>query len=540
MKVILSVIDGASYHLINNFLYNLPNFYKISKEGIYGSLESSYPSITPVALASLFTGLLPKNNGVTAPKMYLKGRKLYSPLLAYTSYSLIADPIWTILAENKYKVIVTSAPQALPDRWKLDNLILFDPYRSKIKKFSRGYVLTEGENNVAGSKWIVKKNDNAFYVSFPGTKISEIKLETDQWSDQLEFIAKIKEKEIKAITFLHARKDNIYITPPLFLTDWSNRKDVLQNVWDNIVLKYGMILDGDYKSLNSGIITFEEYLKTAELAFNFFYEYTKYLLANFEWDFAITYLPIVDNFQHLLYGIDDSKSLDYIFKAYEYADKFIEMNLNYTDNIFICSDHGISKVKKRIYINKILERINVLKINNNRIDWRKTKAYYGGGGIIRINLKDREENGIVRIEEFPKLVNYIVRNLEKITDGEEKIFTRIYQKQKPAGDREGDIEIGIDGFYSISTDIEKENEIEDVIPYKTITADHGYYRKDDLYGIFFAYGKNIIKNSRKINLKIVDIVPTILKLFGISPKKTDGIPYLEMIKDELQNSKQKA
>ncbi|AWR97340.1 nucleotide pyrophosphatase [Acidianus sulfidivorans JP7] len=538
MKVILTVIDGLSDSLMNNFLYNLPTFYKISKEGTYGSLESSYPSITPVALASLFTGLLPKNNGVTAPKIFIKGRKIYSPLLAYTSYSLSVDPIWKILGENKYKVLVTSAPQALPDRWKLDNVVLFDPYRSRIKKFSKGETLIEGENNIAGDKWTVKKDGNVFYISFPGTKISEIKLENGQWSEQLEFIAKIKDKEVKGITFLHARQDDIYMTPPAFLIDWSNKNNILQNVWNNVVLKYGMVLDGDYKSLSKGIITFEEYLKTAELAFNFFYEYTKYLLSNLEWDFAITYLPTVDNFQHLLYGINDSKSLDYIFRAYQYADNFVEMNISFADNIFVCSDHGIAKVKKKVYINKILEKINILKIDNNKIDWRKTKAYYGGGGIIRINLKGREDGGIVKINEFPKLVNYIVKNLEKITDGEEKVFTRIYQKQQPAGDREGDIEIGVNDFYSISSDIEKDNEIEDVIPYRTITADHGYYRKEDLYGVVFAYGKNIIKNNKKISAKIVDITPTILKLFGITQRKTDGIP-LQMIKNELQNPKQK-
>lgn len=537
MKVILVVIDGLSYNLMNTFLPKLPNFQKLATEGVYSSLESTYPSITPVALASLFTGLLPKNNGITSPKIFVKGRKLSSPLLAHSSYSLIAEPIWAILADKKIKVLVTSAPQALPDKWKLDNLVLFDPYKSKIRKFSKGMLLTEGENSIIGNKWVVKKEGDNYHISLPGTLVSEIKLKINEWSGPIEFIGKIKDNEIKGVTFLHARENDIYMTPPSFLTNWGNKRDILENVWNLVALKFGMILDGDYKSLSSGIISFEEYLKTAELAFNFFYHYTEFLLRSLDWDFAITYLPTVDNFQHLLYGVEDNNAENYIFRAYEYADKFVELISRFATTLFVCSDHGISKVKKRVYINKILEKINVLKLNEEgKIDWKKTKAYYAGGGIIRINLRGREENGIVKLEEFPKLVKYIVRNLENFTDNGERIFVKIYQRETPAGDREGDIEIGVSELYSMSSDVDHSSEIEDVIPYRTITADHGYYRKDDLYGVFFAYGRGIQKN-RKISAKIVDITPTILKMFNIELKKTDGRIIIEMLKNEPQDLK---
>lgn len=517
---------------MSTFLPKLPTFYKIVREGSHGSLESSYPSITPVALASLFTGLTPKNNGVTSPRIFVKGRKISSPLVAYSSYSLTADPIWAILAEKKFKVLVTSAPQALPDRWNLDNLILFDPYKSKIRKYSKGTLLSEGENTIIGNNWTVKKEGDSYYISFPGSVVTEIKLKINEWSEPIEFIAKIKDREVKGITFLHAREDNIYMTPPSFLNDWGNKRTLLEDVWSSVVLKRGMLLDGDYKSLNAGLISFDEYLKTADLAFNFFYEYTNFLLKTLEWDLAITYLPIVDNFQHLLYGVEDNTSISYIFKAYEHADKFVDLNTKYANTLFVCSDHGISKVKKRVYVNKILEKINVLKLDESgKIDWRKTKAYYGGGGVIRINLRGREENGIVKNQEFPKLVNYIARNLETFTDKGEKIFIRIYQKETPAGDREGDIEIGISELYSISSDVDHNNEIEDVVPYRTITGDHGYYRKDDLYGVFFAYGEQITKTNKKISAKIVDITPTILKLFNIDQKKTDGRILIELLKN---------
>lgn len=530
MKVILTIIDGMAFHLVDNFLYHLNTLYKFSQEGVYSRLESVYPAITPIALASLFTGLQPKNHGIVAPKIFVKGRKLSHPLTAYNSSSLTAEPIWSILGKKGYKVLVTSAPQALPDKWKLDNVILFDPYKSKIKKCTKGYVIKEGENRILGNKWNVKIDNNTFYITLPDGK--EVKLAQGEWSNPIEFNAKCGGKDVNGIAFLHAREKDIYLTPPSFFTDWSNNKILLEEVWKNIALKEGIILDGDYKSLNKGLISFEEYMKTVELSYNFFYKYTEYLLTKTSWDFAITYLPTIDNLQHLLYGIDDSRALDAIFNAYKLADKFVELNSRYADTIFICSDHGISKIRKKIYINKILEKINVLKIEDGKIDWRRTKAFYGGGGIIRINLKDREENGIVSKEEFPKLVKYIVRNLENIVDDGEKVFTRIYEKESPAGDREGDIEITPRYLYGMSSDVESTDDeiIKQVIPYKTSTGDHGYFRKEDMYGAFFAYGDKIRKTREKMEVRIIDIAPTILKLFNVQNKKSDGRALVEVLR----------
>ncbi|WP_252896593.1 alkaline phosphatase family protein [Metallosphaera hakonensis] len=208
----------------------------------------------------------------------------------------------------------------------------------------------------------MKREGLSYLVSVDGR---EFKLEGDSWIGPLEIDGKCGEEELKSSIFLHGNDKGVYVTPPAFLNfKWGNRRDLVTEVWENVVSKVGMILDGDYKGLNKGLISFEEYMKTAELSFNFFVEYSLYLLKRDAWDFGITYLPIVDNFQHLLYGVDDGKALDYIFEVYNMADKFLMLHRNFADNIFLCSDHGITKIKKRVYVNKILERINVLKMDD--------------------------------------------------------------------------------------------------------------------------------------------------------------------------------
>jgi len=535
LKFLLIIIDGMAYHLFERFIYNLDTFNKLVEEGAYGPLESIYPSITPVALASIVTGLNPKNNGVTGPRIFVKGRTISSPLTAYNSYSLAAEPIWNILGKKGFKITVTSSPQALPDIWKNNNVVLFDPYKAKIKRCSEGIVINEGENEFLNKKWLLKKLGDELQVTLETpTGLVDIKAKPDEWVGPIEILGTCNNRDIKGVVYLHFRTDSVYISPPSFLTNWGNNESLVNEVWEKISKKVGMLLDGDYKSLSKGLISLDEYIKTAELSFNFFYEYSNFILRKTEWNLGITYLPIVDNFQHLFYGIDDSRSLDYIFSAYKMAERFVNSLSDLADNLAIVSDHGIMKAKKRVYINKILQKINVLRIDGNKIDWKRTKAFYAGGGIIRINLAGREEKGIVKKEEYPKLANYIVRNLENYVDpsNNEKIFPIIYEKQTPAGDREGDIELTIAEMYSMSSNTEKDKEIEDVIPYKNSSGDHGYYRKDDLYGIIILYGKNIDHN-KKINAKLIDIVPTILKLFNINYNKLDGKPILDAIKNDL-------
>ena len=536
MKILLIVIDGASYRVMEQIREKLPTLNRLIESGFYGKLESVLPSLTPIALASLISGNLPEHNGITAPKIFLKGRSLSSPLTAFSSDGLKTDPIWVYLAKSGYKVTITSNPQALPDKWRLKDVTLFDPYKSKMKKCSDARLIIEGENKILNKVWLAEKKNSRYLVVYPSNSgEKEVELEEGEWSEPLEIYGNCGKEEIRGTAFLHARENNIYMTPISFLNyRWGNNIELQDKVWNEVVYKHGMILDGDYHSLNKELIDFDEYIKTVDLAYSFFLNYTIFMLENTNWDFAITYLPIVDNLQHLLYGIDDEKAFSYIVKGYELADEFVKAQLDYADIVLICSDHGISKIKKRVFINKFLEKINVLKLkDNDEIDWSKTKAFYGGGGQIRINLKNREKYGVVSTKEFPKLVRYIVRNLENLTDEEnnERIFTSIVEKETPASDREGDINItGITENYGISSLAKKDlNVIEKVKEYRMTSGEHGYFRKDDLYGVLIGYSKNVKVRKSYINAKIIDIAPTILKLFNIINVKMDGKPIITLV-----------
>lgn len=524
-KVLLVVLDGASFHLLKEFKDDLRSFSTIIKEGIWGNLKSVFPSITPVALAALFSGKEPEHNGVTGPKIFIKNKPLYKPLSAFSSTSLIDEPIWVYLSKKGYKTIVLSSPQSLPDKWKINNLILFDPYKSKIKGCDQGFLIKEGDNMIMEKNWKLSIGDYKGILRYPGEEgEEEITLQKYVWSDPLKIKTVCKRKELIGVTKALLKENYVYVLPPGFKNEeWSNDKDIEEDVWNNVSLKNGMILDGDYHGLSNGLINLKEYMETVNFAFSFFSNYSLYILKKYEWDFAITYLPLIDNLQHLLYGIDNEEAKESVKKGYSLSDDFISYHMNLGDNIVICSDHGISKVQKRVYINKLLEKINLLKLNEDKIDWKHTKAFYGGGGIIRVNLMNRERYGIVNKKEFPKLIRYIMRNLEMLEDPENhvRIFTSIYANEMPADDRKGDIAImGVSKGYSLSSVIGNTDIIESVIPYRTSTADHGYYKAEDMEGIILMQGKNFRK-GQSINCRIIDVAPTISKIFNVD-MRVDG------------------
>ena len=530
MKALLVILDGASYDLLEKYKDSLPNLTSLMQEGFYGRLESVFPALTPIAIASLLTGRLPKNHGIVYPKLFFKGRKLSDPVSAFSSEGLTAEPVWYYLGKQGRKVLVTSSPQALPDKWKLPNVKLADPFKMKVKKCSDATLLSEGENRVHGKLWLVEKSGSSYRIAYPrGEDYVITEVEVGKWSEPLTFTAKCKEGEMEGVVLLKGLTNGVYVSPAVYFnSQWANDEGLMKDVWEKVVKNAGAFLDADHHSLQKGLITFNEFIETAELAFKFFTAYTTFLLTNYEWDFAIAYLPIIDNLQHLLFGLGEEYE-EHIRWAYRKADEFVGTIANFADALFITSDHGIARVSKRVYINKLLMDLGLLKLNErNEIDWSRTKAIYAGGGAIRINLKGREKGGIVSKDEYPKVVRKIVRALEEV--GGTEVFAFISSSEQPAGDREGDITFVVKEPYGPSTAIRSDvNVIEDVKPLKVASGEHGYFRKEDFSGILVMRVKSVRGGKRLEKVKIVDVMPTILKLYGIDSVKVDGVAIFDVV-----------
>jgi len=472
-KVILIGIDGADYHITKKFIEEdkLPNLKKIAEEGIYSKLKSTIPPLSPSAWTSIFTGCTPAKHGIYG---FTKRRKdSYFPR-PISSKDRKVDVIWNILSRHGKRCILINIP-----------------------------------------------------FSYPPEKINGI-----------------------MITGLGTpSKDSNFVYPPEY-------KRIILEEFPDYDVDFGE--DTIDKRKPNSVLPKIDKVTNAQI------ELTKKLFVEEDWDFFVSVFRSLDVIQHFF--IND---LEKILMYYEVIDNFIgwilsNIDLNNT-TLIICSDHGFSyshtnfnvnawlrergyiKVKRNIhikdralpsieFIRRILARSNtgrkilykaknsniskyILKllpssdINVNKIDWSKTKAYFWDGsfGLIYLNLKGREPEGIVEISERDKIIDEIISDIKRLREPKTgKCPVRAVFK-------------GSD-FYN-SNDID----IPDII----LLGNDGYCLKSgvtenifikrevypgvhDIDGVFFAIGSKIKKSNVRVS-DVTDIVPLILSIFNIKP-----------------------
>ncbi len=207
------------------------------------------------------------------------------------------------------------------------------------------------------------------------------------------------------------------------------------------------------------------------------------------------------------------------------------------DLLLVVSDHGFKLFRRGVNVNSWLYQNGYLALKDGSttsgewyrdVDWSKTRAYAFGLSGVYLNLKGREQAGIVNPEEAGALKRELIEKLTALQDpGWEnrpplaavydtaEIYTGPYKDNAP------DL---ILGFYpgwrhsweSVSGKVEEEVFIDNE---KAWSADHCI---DHRYvpGVFFS--------SRPIGegeISLLDLAPTALNLFGVRPPGyMDGKP----------------
>jgi predicted AlkP superfamily phosphohydrolase/phosphomutase len=484
-KVLIIGLDGATWDLLERWAKQgkLPNLKKMMKKGSYGNLESTIPHITPPAWTSMTTGRNPGKHGIF-DFMYLKNVDGKKNLYLYNSKSKKTKEIWDYLPG---KSIVVNVPVTYPPR-SLNGIMVTGMYTPGIKSdFTY-------PNQI--KKEILKKIPNY-----------KIELNYNEYKTK-------KEKFLK----------DIYETS------------------DNRI----------------------------KLFWHFF---------ELDWDFYFFVFTETDRIQHIYWN------KEILLKYYKYLDKFfgrvLEKVRDNNINLFLVSDHGFSEIKKVVNINTFLVREGYLNLSENKkkknifsllkinkeglmdfllkhrlyriieiygklplpilhiirknipgklnpvydFDLKSSKAVMVGSGIIYLLMEKKYE-----LNEFRNKLKQRLLTIRESVSREnviEKVFTKddIYAGiQKTIAP---DLIILPKKGYSITS--ARSKQIFENPEWKT--ADHS------LNGIFLGFGPSI-KESNKVNIRIYDIAPTILHMFGVPiPKDMDGKVLTELFKENTDISK---
>jgi predicted AlkP superfamily phosphohydrolase/phosphomutase len=471
LKVLVIGLDGANLDLIKRWAQEgkLPTFKKFLSEGTSGYLESTIPTLTVPAWNCLTSGRNPGKTGCFS--FFQKVYGSYDFRLPSSIVNKRMD-VWDILSDSGKNVFILNPPHV--------------NYAYKIN----GYM-------VAGPLYVSK--DKFTYPSSLTEELNKMNYESDV-TDSLDELNLLSEKDLSK--------------------------------------RLGEVTEKHFDAL--------------------------YYFLDKKWDFGFVVFSELDRIQHRLWNQEEI-----ILKHYQNIDRKLNdlqtrLDIENNDiNIIIVSDHGFGPNKRIFLINEwlskrgYLELKNISKINfislllrklnltnlmrkvfnlpglkllylnlthrsgKTSIAWDKAKVFsYGTWGTIYLNLIGREQQGIVKKEEYEQLRNEIITELQKISvkaHKREELYYGKYLESAP------DIIIETDDYVtSISPGVGFGTEFLD--------GSDGSHRKDN--GTFIAWGPDINKNF-EVNAKIYDVTPTILHMFGmLIPKDMDGRVLREIFKDK--------
>jgi len=210
------------------------------------------------------------------------------------------------------------------------------------------------------------------------------------------------------------------------------------------------------------------------------------------------------------------------------------------DTMIVLSDHGMAPIHSQVYVNTILEQAGLLQYGEGDsfpIDTARSRAvaFASGGAVhVYINLKGREQPGIVPASEYEAVQDEIVAALRDAADAEGRpLFARVLRRDELA-------ELGLDS--PVSGDVFAQAVLgyaltdwrgnPRVVEPATYYGQHGYDSTlSEMRAILYAAGSGIRTGASIAGTHLVNVVPTVASLLGVVPAETvDGRVLVEMLR----------
>jgi len=489
MKTLVIGLDGLDYHLLNEFLEDLPNLKSLINEGIFCNLESTLPNISPSAWTSFFTGKKPENHHIV-DFVYREKQDLTDRGQAINSTLIKGESLWKILSEYKKKVIVFNVPMTYPveevngimiggfpipkgvenytwpkklreelkqKNWDFSDIATQSYSKTELDNFLKE-IYERLEERTKATFFLMEKPWDFFMVHFMETdkashEFLNFKYQKnvkkkyyEKYHDVIkDFYKKTDEKVGEILKKIDKENVNIFIVSDHGFSPIYNVVNL-----DTWLLKKG------YLKLKKGLL-----IKFKKFIFNFL-------------NFSLFFKLIPEKIKYILRKTEDKKY---------YSDK-----KSFLDFIYL-------------FFEKIM---NFLSLNKNDIDWESSEAFsYGNTGIGNILLLKKSEDIRERLkQDLKEFINT-------------KVFSDIKEFDTPLMP---DIMIYDKNF---NTNVFNHPNLflsSKIVEKNFLWPDRANH---NLSGIFIARGPDIKKTELK-NAKIIDLFPTILSLYGIKTMGIDG------------------
>ena len=204
--------------------------------------------------------------------------------------------------------------------------------------------------------------------------------------------------------------------------------------------------------------------------------------------------------------------------------------------VMVASDHGGKPMKGAFCINTWLEEQGLLRLstpvervvrlNDADVDWGKTVAWGWGGYYARIflNVKGREENGVVDPRNYESIREDIAQRIRDITGPNgERWNTTVLKPEEAYPECKGDppdLMVYFDDLYWRSAGTMGHGRLH-LLENDTGPDDAVH----DKMGLYIYYDPREDLKGRAEDLNILDVAPTLIKALGLKvPEDMEGEP----------------
>jgi predicted AlkP superfamily phosphohydrolase/phosphomutase len=188
----------------------------------------------------------------------------------------------------------------------------------------------------------------------------------------------------------------------------------------------------DHGGLNNGRLSESAYLDQCERVLDERKLMMLYELKRHEEGLFFCLFDTPDRVQHMFWRSRNGQGEPGVIEGhYRACDAVVGEALQYADDetlFIVLSDHGMNSFRRGAHLNTWLHDNGLLALKNGHkpgeepgeffhdVDWSRTKAYALGLGGIYLNLKGREERGIVERDDADAVTRAIVKGLTGLRD----------------------------------------------------------------------------------------------------------------------------
>lgn len=278
------------------------------------------------------------------------------------------------------------------------------------------------------------------------------------------------------------------------------------------------------------------------------FQLARHLLDNEKWDYFMMVEMGVDRIHHALWD-----NMDPAHRFYEPGNKFENAIRDYyreidreigqllafadeTTDVLVVSDHGAKRMDGGICVNEWLiakryltlaeKPTSAMPLSKVKVDWSRTQAWGDGGYYARIflNVVGREPQGTIVQRDYEKVRGELVAALKAIPDEKgHEIGTQVFRPEELYKEVRGvapDLMVYFGGLFWRSVGTVGGGKIH---TFENDTGPDGANHAENGIFLFRPADHGMLGGRRLDGLRIIDVAPTILQLFGLPiPEDMEG------------------